>query len=355
MGQFRLAVVVLLVLCFLGGCSECGKPCGEQDKSAFRPAFDPTEQYPEWAYDAPFYYKPARDRGDVGEVVEALRPGGPPHFYVRDKTVFLPRPPLASDSDQVPEKLPLRTTEADLAPRVAVYWTDTGGEMWQRAGFFGLSQTHFAFPVENDGTYGFRFVGPTLPPAKCSPPRPEVVYHVDTVPPDVMIYIEPNQPSYVVNDSITVHWMVEDGSLADSPVSLSACWARPDSEDCEWMPIIYEQPSEGSMLFVVPPHGVGCCFKIRADARDRSGNLGVAFSKPLPVVEVHTTTQPTPTSNPAERIVTDKPGPTIERAAMLLGKARLADYVQPPERIMSPLRVSNGVPRRASQDRSNLP
>jgi len=313
-----LVVTAAVTVSLLGGCE-----CCEKSKKKQQQAFDPTEQYPEWAYDAPFYYRPASERGEIGDTDPPRWPGGPTHYYVRSRTVFLPRPSRTPTTSPATPTIGLRTTEAGFAPRTGVYWTETGGLEWHKAGYFGVDQTHFAYPAENDGVYGFRFIGPQMPPAKCSPPRPQVVYHVDTVPPEVVVYVEPNQPVYGVNEQVTVYWMASDINLVESSVSVSACWDDGESGKPPWLPIVSDQPVEGSMTFVIPPHAVGMSLKLRGDARDRAGNVGVGVSIPLPVVEEAATTQPTPTA-------TSQPVDDDLQVTTLLGEGELASFVEPP-------------------------
>jgi len=332
-GCVRFALAGSLLAILLGGCSDCclckspEEQKQQRKKKTHQPAFDPAEQYPAWAYDAPFYYRPATELGDVGETIPPRIPGGATQYYVRTQTVQLPRPVKLTTTAPTMTELGPRTVVADLAPRIGVFWTDSGGQEWSRAGYFGISQTHFGFPTENDGAYGFRFVGPGIPAAKCTPPRPHVIYHVDTAAPDVVVYVEPNKPDYYVNESITVHWTASDTNLADAPTSISTCWEFDEDEDCEWVPVIYNQAAEGSMAFLVPPHAAGRRFKIRADARDRAGNLGAGLSVPLIVVETSPASQPAPTAS--EAVAASQPGGTDLVSSLLLKDGELASHTEP--------------------------
>ncbi|MBN1342643.1 MAG: hypothetical protein JXQ73_08190 [Phycisphaerae bacterium] len=277
-----------LILALLGGCN-CGN---DQAKDKGRRAFSPAEQYPEWAFDAPFYYRPAKDRGDVGEEVAPAAPGAPPHFYVRNRTIFLPRPDQeSSKTSPMPEMGP-RTTPFDLAPRIAVYWTEDAGQTWTRAGYFGVGQTHFAFPVDNDGSYGFRFVGPGLPVPKCTPPRPQAVYHVDTEPPALTLYIEPNLPAYQVDQSVKIHWMAADAHLTDAPVSVCVCWGEDELGKPSWTDVASKQPAEGSATFVIPARAAGERIGVRGEAWDRSGNRRVGPPVYIEVAQASVATMP---------------------------------------------------------------
>ena len=289
------AWMVAAVVVWGVGCN-CCKDKPRDDKQVH--GYDPAVQYPAWAYDAPFYYKPPKDHGDVGETVAPSGPGEPTHYFIRSRTLYIPHPrntATTQPAGDLPEMGP-RTTPQDLAPRVGVYWTDSHGQEWVRAGHFGLGQTHFAFPAENDGVYGFRLTGPrlssaTCSPATCSPPRPDVVYHVDTVPPEITVCIEPNLPAYRPNQSVQVHWVSQDENLAESPVSISACRRVGKDGQREWREAVRDQPGSGSTSFVVPADAEARSFKIRVDARDRAGNLGVTFT-PVLLVNAGATTDP---------------------------------------------------------------
>ncbi len=326
MNSVRTLMACAALAALLGGCSGQGKKNGNSN----RVYFDPANQYPEWAYDAPFYYRPAGERGKIGETVEPKVPGGPYHHYASERTIYLPRPNNIREPN-----LPARTTAKDFAPRIAVYWTQDGGHTWERHGYFGVGQSFYALLTENDGIYGFRLVGPGLPPAKCIPPRPQVVYHVDTTPPNVAVFVEPNQPLYGVGDEITVHWLAMDENLVDRPVSLASCWEEdvPGQEDC-CDAICCEQPAEGSMTFVIPPRAVGYGIRIKGEAQDRAKNVGVGLSALLPVVAEVPSTQPTPATNTGEP--TSRPSTVAMQAMSIIGEAELASFEDagsvPPER-----------------------
>jgi len=292
----RLALTVVVVLPLLGIAACC---CSKKPKKA---AFDPAEQYPEWAYDAPFYYRPATEYGDIGERVPPAGPGCPVHFYTRDRYIYLPRPkdiPVVSAAGRTPEA---RFTSADLAPRIAVYWTTSNGLDWRRAGYFGVSQTHYVFEPENDGTYGFRFVGPGLPAAQSSPPRPMVVYHVDTTPPEAVVYIERVKEQYRPNDRVAVHWSVTDVNLSDKPVVVWGCWGADSECEAQWSAVGKDLPAEGSLALVVPAGGGGKAFKVRVNARDRAGNVGVGASDTFLIAEEKPSPPQTlPVTQPTER------------------------------------------------------
>ncbi len=288
------AVILSLLICGYIGCNDNHK----------RMTYDPAEQFPEWAYDAPFYYRPASEKGDIGHEQPPAGPGCPTHYYTKDRILYLPRPavgPVTSRPDRTVEK---RFSSSELAPRIGVYVTDCGGEVWKRAGYFGQCQTHFVYNTENDGSYGFRFAGPGIPPARTVPPVPMVVYHVDTTVPSVVVYIEPDQERYHISEQVTLRWTVSDMNLMEKSVSIAVSWEPNDLCEPQWSVINKELEAEGAMAFVIPPHIQGKALKIRAEARDRAGNLGVSFSEPLIVVD-ETAAPTTQASSSLDSLLTD--------------------------------------------------
>jgi hypothetical protein len=290
MTWIRLSLTAAVVMLLLGAGACC---CS---KKPHKVAYDPAEQYPEWAYDAPFYYRPASERGDVSEAVPPAAPGCPPHYYTRDRLIYLPRPQRTEPTSMPARAGDPRFSPFDLAPRIAVYWTTTAGLDWRRSGYFGLSQTHYVYEAENDGVYGFRFVGPGIPEAKSYPPGPVVVFHVDTSPPDVVLYVEPNQVQYQVNEQVTVRWTATDQNLADKPSSISVCWESDTTKESAWTVMDKALAAEGAVAVVVPPQAAGQSFMIRITARDKAGNLATATSPAFPVVAESVTSQPAPTT-----------------------------------------------------------
>jgi len=290
----RFVCMAVLYTTLVSGVAGCC--CGKEPK---RVAFDPAEQLPEWAYDAPFYYRPSSDKGDVGDVLPPAGPGCPVHCYTRDHVIHLPRPPVPAPTTGPTRSGDRPLSPADFAPRIAVYVTQTGGQIWRRAGYFGLGQTYFAFPAEDEGVYGFRFSGPGLPEPNCMPPIPAVVWHVDSTPPEVNVYVEPAQDRYVVNDQVTVRWSACDVNLADRPVRITCSWKSTEQDAEHWSILHKDLPPEGTTTLTIPPGTVGGLgIKIRAEARDRAGNIGWSFPAVLYVVDRPAEPPPAATSPP---------------------------------------------------------
>ena len=291
----RIAIAALLLSATMwAGCSNHKGPA----------PFEPAQQYPGWAYDAPFYYRPA---GEL-QPQPRLRPDDPLHYFVNRQTVLIKRP-----GGHDPRK----------APRIAVYYTDNAGYLWQKAGYFGIEQMHFALPVDSDGEYGIRFLGPGQPEAKTIPARPERVYHVDTTPPVVALYIEPAQQWYEVNQVITLHWSASDYHLIDRPVQLSTCFDY-DPRRPIWATIKKRLGATGSLEVLIPPHSAGTGMQFLAEAYDKAGNRGIAVSAIVQVTDPDAApaTQPAagpPAATQPSPLVPTEPArpsyPTLQKSA----------------------------------------
>jgi hypothetical protein len=262
-------LISLLCLAVTAGCSDSKSPFAKKegtagsDKNKKTPT-DPGNQNPAWAYDAPSYMRPAAEL-----TAEAKsKPADPLHFFTREKVVSIRRP-----GGYNPEN----------APRVAVYWTDSNGFRWNKAGYFGREQTFFSFHVEEDGDYGIRFVGPGQEPANETPAYPELVYHVDTAPPDVEISIEPAQSWYTPGQSVTVSWQARDYHLIENPVSILMLL---DLTANNPKPIEIKRglSDEGTFTYEIPAETVDHEIRFRVEALDRAANVGLATSFALQIV-----------------------------------------------------------------------
>ncbi len=239
---------------------------------------------PEWTYDRPFYVRPV-------DGVKPVKNFYQPHeVYTQNKLIQIPRP-LAGDNRK--------------APRVAIWMTQDEGMKWTKVGYFGLQQEYFPYLVKNDGIYGFRFIGPGIPPADCKPPKPHITFIVDTLPPKVCVFISPDQEVYQVGQTITLDWCVSDLNLVPDSVEIGICLDECPKKTC-WKKLGGCHSDEGTIDLVIPPQAAGKIFTIRVSARDRAGNLGVGFSCPLQIqsCEPSTTTRPANTKS-----ATTKPCP----------------------------------------------
>ena len=247
---------------------------------------DPAEALPEWAFDAPYYFLPPPE----GVPQPASRPAAdfPTHYYVRDKLFLVERP-----ANEVP---------ADRAPRIAIWWTDTDGCVWNRAGYFGLSQTYFPFLVGDDADYGIRFVGPGIRESLTSDTIPHRIYHVDRVPPTVYICVSPDLPVFDPGQTLNISWVIHERFLDPRSVRLNITWGwenpdmpqwRPDqplpveSGDPDklatrhWHPYKKDLEAEGAFLYDIPKHITGESFQFQVRAQDLAGNYGVGYTRVL--------------------------------------------------------------------------
>lgn len=229
-----------------------------------RPApFNPAKTYPEWAYDAPSYTRPV----DEPKAEPKSRVKDPEHFFT-SKPVIMVHQPAGYNAEEI--------------PRVAVWYTRDNGNHWKKAGYFGRSATYLPLPVKKEGDYGIRFVGPGQESAMETPPDPVCVHHVDMTPPKVKLSIEPEQAWYALGQRVTVNWMATDPHLEALPARVSVVpdWASNQSQPIE---IAREQPEAGSIEYTVPANLMGDGFRIRVDAIDRAGNIGLAYSQTLQI------------------------------------------------------------------------
>ena len=265
--KFRLAVLIIMSLLPSASCTYIRSPFGR--KTAVANATqdaptDPAKNNPEWAYDAPGYMKPAAEL----EPEAKSKVNDPLHYFTRERVVSIRRP-----GNYTPEE----------TPRVAIFWTDNNGFQWNKAGYFGREQSFFPLNVEQDGDYGIRFVGPGQEPAKDAPAMPERVYHVDTIPPEVEVGIQPEQTWYTPGQSITINWRAKDYHLIERPVSVfvlvdySASNPRPTE-------LRRDMPDEGTITYEIPGDMLDHELRIRVEALDRASNLGDGISYALQIV-----------------------------------------------------------------------
>lgn len=266
------------------------------------PDWNPPAEYPGWAYDAPFYYRPTEDL----TVVERVGPGVPV-YYTDSEYFFLPHP----DESQV-----------DGSPRVAVWLSTDEGQCWRKEGYFGVEQTHFLCRGPEDGRYFVRFVGAGTGVTTVHPGMPHAIYVVDTHAPQIDVQVtpaawEPNEPGCVarpfeVGESLTVRWTVSDPHVDPNSIRLGACFAE-FPHNLVWQELPTELPAVGSETFEVPAQALADgMMRFRVLARDRSGNANIAMSDPLKVVRGDYQ-GPVPQTAPAEAFARTQ-GPPPEQA-----------------------------------------
>ncbi len=260
---------ILLGLCGLTfGTSCASRPApfardGDKARSDRPAPFNPAKTYPEWAYDAPSYTRPV----DEPKAEPKSRVKDPEHFFTSKPVIMVHQP-----EGYRPEEI----------PRVAVWYTRDNGYHWKKAGYFGRSATYYPLEVKKEGDYGIRFVGPGQESAMETPPNPVCVHHVDMTPPKVKLSLDPQQAWYTLGQRVTVNWTATDPHLEAMPARVSVI---PDWESDQSRPIeiAREQADVGSIEYTVPANLMGDGFRIRVDAIDRAGNIGLAYSQTLQV------------------------------------------------------------------------
>jgi hypothetical protein len=242
---------------------------------------------PEWSYDKPFYVRPA-------EAEKALNEFGceTPEVYTQRLLLEIPRPEAG---------------DIHKAPRMAVWMTKDYGIHWDRIGYFGLQQRYFPYEVDGDGVYGIRFIGPGIPPAQCKPPRPHIIYHVDTKSPCVSVFVSPDQEYYLPGQRISVNWSVNDVNLEADSVSVSICISK-GTEKPKWTLLGEGYASDGCLEFDIPDEAIDKTITVRVMAWDKAKNPGQGYSCPISVVyevsEMEPCTQPADTCETIEVIET---------------------------------------------------
>ncbi len=258
----RGCLLFVLSVVLLAGCTQVDE----------NPDWNPKVDYPGWAYDAPFYYRPTEELKPLENVGQDIGV-----YYTRNEYFFIRHP---------------GGSQVDGAPRVAVWCSDNAGEKWSKSGYFGVEQSHFLFKATGDGKYWIRFVGPGQGVSEVPPGMPHRIYVVDTQPPGVQVTVTPGPWKdkdktipriYKAGEQVTVHWSVGDVNLAEGTVRLGVCFAR-FPNNLIWSRFPDALPPVGSMKVEIPPEAVregGLRFRI--EGVDKSGNVGMGLSQVLRV------------------------------------------------------------------------
>lgn len=290
----RQSIPWIAILTIAAAGLACNQP--KHEKQAHM-APDPAETLPDWAFDAPYYFQPTSDA--LPKPASPANDDFPTHYYV-NKRVF-------------PIDRPENDVRLDSAPRLAVWWTNTNGCAWARAGCFGLGQTHFHFVGGDDGAYGIRFVGPGIRESLTQDTLPNRIYHLDTVGPCVKVRVAPDQPVYFADDELVVSWQVQDPNLDTDSIRLNVCWSwenpdmvelrRPDNESTPprdlpeppatrlWRPLKPDCGTDDMTTFKIPAAAEGESFQFQIRAKDRAGNYTAGYS--CPILVSGTTSWPT--------------------------------------------------------------
>ncbi|MCE5326606.1 MAG: hypothetical protein LLG01_09335 [Planctomycetaceae bacterium] len=251
-GLMALAMLTLL----LGGCMMTDE----------NPKWQPEVDFPPWAYDAPLYYRPTEDL----PVVEALN--GIPVYYTRSEFFFIEHP---------------NGYQPIGVPRVGVWYSITRGRTWEKAGFFGVEQSHFLFKGEIEGQHWIRFVGPDQGTSSVPPGMPHRIYVLDREPPRILISTVPPAftdeqntipRKFAVGQNVTLRWEIRDANLDPNSTSLAICYAQfPNNAPVLTLPV---KPTwAGSMTVELPPQAAADGgIRFRLTARDKAGNNGVGLT-----------------------------------------------------------------------------
>jgi hypothetical protein len=248
---FWLIVTGLIIVV---GVSGCGKKEPPYKSSSF----------PDWSYDKPFYFVPADSALPISDFKIDPKP-----TYTRNTLLSIPKPNISDNRK---------------APRTAIWVTKTDGMTWEKVGYFGLQQTHFVYHTDGDGYYGFRFIGPGIPPADTKPPKPHQTWIVDTEAPVIKVYVYPDQETYLPGDMITIEWSCEDENLDPETVKIAVCLDGQPSKTIVWKALSSHHQEYGTLDVEIPDEAVDKKLIVRVMARDLAGNGGIGYSVQLPVI-----------------------------------------------------------------------
>ncbi len=248
--------------------------CQPQDEN---PNWSPAQDYPSWAYDAPFYHRPGSDLPVAETIGDDI-----PVYFSGAKRFYIKHP----GGHQLPHQ-----------PRIAVWYSIDEGRHWERAGYYGVEQTHFLFETEAQGPHWIRFHGPGQRPAQSSPAGPNRVYIVDTSPPVVFLALGPpaierdergeatGAHVYAAGERVTLRWEVSDCHLQTDSIRMATCFGT-FPESLRWEPLPQRLAPSGRMTLPIPPEASrpgGGRMRVRLEARDRAGNVNYAYSPPMTI------------------------------------------------------------------------
>jgi hypothetical protein len=260
--------------------------CTQQDEN---PEWNPKANLPSWAYDAPFYYRPTEDL----KVAETLDPGIPV-YYSKQEYFFIQHPV---------------GYQVTGVPRLAVYCSVNEGKDWERCGFFGAEQTHFLYKAQRDGRHWIRFVGPGQGIAETPPGVPHRIYVVDTKGPQIHISVRPPlwedqekkiPRTYRPGQTVTFHWAIHDKNLDPASIKRGTCFARFPSS-LVWSPLPQTPAARGKDQLDIPAEAAAQGgMRFRVEAKDKAGNITVAFTDVLRVSGSRGSPPPPPSHTPEQ-------------------------------------------------------
>lgn len=161
-----------------------------------------------------------------------------------------------------------------------LWWTRDGGRTWQKCREQVPEQPPCIVPAPDEGMYGFTLVARSGVNLGDQPPQsgepPQVWVEVDLKVPQVRLTSVEVGRGQDAN-KMTIRWSASDRNLDERPIRLEYAVDRAGP----WQEIAAQLPADGSHAWIVPPEGVR--YYVRAVARDRANNVGVAET-PKPIV-----------------------------------------------------------------------
>jgi hypothetical protein len=253
---------IIAVLVLLAGCTQVDE----------NPKFNPSAELPAWAYDAPFYYQPPQDLPALETVGEGIGV-----YYTRDSSFFIRHP---------------GGCQINGVPRVGLYYSLDMGQTWNKAGYFGVEQTHFNFLAKQEGRYWVRFVGPGQGVTECPPGTPHRIYVVDRSAPAIVLSVTPSPWEdehrgvpriFEVGQTVRLSWGVSDANLDPNSIRMGICFAE-FPHNVVWSALPEALATSDTLGVELPPeaaqHGG---IRFRLEARDKCGNIGLAVTEVLRV------------------------------------------------------------------------
>ena len=311
----RALIWTILIGALAAGCTAGNKA----------PASSLQDGYPSWMYDAPFYQRPSQDLPPQ----ETLY--GIPIYHSPSDYFFI-RHPAGS--------------QAAGEPRVGIWYSTDHGQVWERAGFFGVEQSHFLFQAESESRYWIRFTGlakETAPPPSDMPHR---IYIVDRQRPRVALKVTPSPwqdkgkklpRQFSTGQNVVLRWLIRDRRLDQNSGKLQLCFAK-SPDEASWLTVPEKIKFSGTMTIEIPEEAASDGeLRFRLSTRDLAGNTGTAVSDVLHIVSANTKA-PTPAprirasdaADPIQQIQgtrDERPGWPVP-GAMLHGRtARVLDWL----------------------------
>lgn len=279
-------IAVLMVL--VAGCVQVDE----------NPKFNPPEELPAWAYDAPFYYEPPEDLPALETIGDGIGV-----YYTNDQSFFIRHP---------------GGCQLGGVPRVGVYYSMDMGGTWNKAGYYGVEQTHFNFLAKHEGKYWIRFVGPGQGIVDCPPGVPHRIYVADRSSPTIVLTVLPSPWDdeekgiphiYKAGQNVRLSWGVSDANLDPNSIRMGICFAE-FPFNVVWSALPEPLEEADSITVELPPeaaHHGGIRFRLAA--RDKCGNIGMSMTDVLHVQAAEPVPPMPPSTQPAMMPAMPAPSP----------------------------------------------